>query len=129
MKFQSKFGFFKSYKNYSKFSTKINPFSQIINMNNYIHMLRISILKDNNYVVNLLNNTGLKNNSTQLAMRTVETLSLEKIMNIILRLGSVGGIINLSQLLTLSTQWKGLAVSLRIEKMIVRLTKQNLNNM
>lgn len=120
MKFQGNFGFFKNYKNYSKFNTKINPFTQIINMNNYIHMMRISILKDNNYMVNILNNTGLKNNSTQITTKSAESLSIVNLMKMVLSLGATCGIINLTQLLSLSPQWKSLAVTLLVEKMIVR---------
>jgi hypothetical protein len=119
MKFQGRFGFFKSSKNFSSFNTKINSFRQVVNMYNYIHMMRISLLKDNNYVVNLLNNTGLKNNSTQISMNNIKSISLDRLTEIVLSLAAMG-IVNISQLLSLSPQWKGLAVTLRIEMMIVR---------
>lgn len=82
--------------------------------------MRISILKDNNYMVNILNNTGLKNNSTQITTKSAESLSIVNLMKMVLSLGATCGIINLTQLLSLSPQWKSLAVTLLVEKMIVR---------
>lgn len=115
MKFQGNFGFFKNYKSYAKFNTKINPFNQIINMNNYIHMLRVSVLKENNYLVNVLNNTGLRNNSTQITIKSAESTSMLNLMKVILSMGSISAQINLSQLMSMAPQWKGLAITLEVE--------------
>jgi hypothetical protein len=52
-------------------------------------------------------------------MNNIKSISLDRLTEIVLSLAAMG-IVNISQLLSLSPQWKGLAVTLRIEMMIVR---------
>ncbi len=56
MKFNGNFNKFMNNKFYSKFNTKINPKSRLICFNNFIQTVKITLLKQRNLSVRLINN-------------------------------------------------------------------------